>query len=166
MSLTYRLEELLDYSDHERAKWQTWIAANPQRLDIVCQPGGRFSTVGSLLDHIFLVERRHLARVQGGTPPESTGVAPGDLGALFEYGALVRADFRRCIEDLDDQRANEQVTFTIGSTPGTFQMTRRKLCLTILLHETRHLAQAALAARIAGDHPPGEHDLFYFTEFA
>ena len=166
MSVTYRLEELLDYSDHERAKWQAWITASPKRLNIVCQPGGRFSTIGSLIDHIFLVERRHLARVEGGTPPEATGVAAGDFGALFEYGALVRADFRRCIEDLNDERANETVAFTVGSTPGTFQMTRRKLCLTILLHETRHFAQAALAARLAGDPSPGEHDLFYFTEFA
>jgi uncharacterized damage-inducible protein DinB len=165
MSLTFRIEELLDYSDHERAKWQKWFAADPSRLDIPFHPGGRFPTLGSLIDHIFLVERRHLARVEGSTPPEATGVAPGDAAALFEYGALVRADFRRCVHDLDEEHGREAVGFTVGSTPGTFRMTRRKLCLTIVLHETRHLAQAALAARAAGDHSPGEHDLFYFTEF-
>jgi uncharacterized damage-inducible protein DinB len=166
VSVSYRIEELLDYSDHERAKWQAWIAAEPKRLDIPFQAGGRFATVGSLIDHIFLVERRHLARIEGGTPPESTGVAPGDARALFEYGALVRADFRRCVEDLDDERARHTVSFTVRSTPGSFVMTHRKLCLTILLHEARHLAQVALAARNAGDASPGEHDLFYFTEFA
>ena len=166
MSVTFRVEELLDYSDHERAKWQTWIAADPARLQIPFQRGGRFPTLGSLLDHIFLVERRHLTRLEGGTPPESTGVPAGDLAALFEYAALVRADFRRCVDDLDDQRAAEMVTFTVASAPGTFRMTRRKLCLTIVLHETRHLAQAAFAARTAGHEPPGEHDLLFFTEFA
>lgn len=44
-------------------------------------------------------------------------------------------------------------------------MTRRKLLAHMLLHEVRHLAQIALAARIAGHEPPGRHDLFYFPEF-
>jgi uncharacterized damage-inducible protein DinB len=43
-------------------------------------------------------------------------------------------------------------------------MTRGKLALHIVLHETRHLAQVALAARLAGHEPPGSHDYFYFSE--
>ena len=31
----------------------------------------------------------------------------------------------------------------------------------ILLHEIRHWAQIALAVRLAGLEPPGEHDLFH-----
>ena len=165
MSVTLRLEELIAYSDHERAKWRGWIAADHARLQIPFQPGGRFPTLGSLLDHVFLTERRHLARLEGATPPETTGVAAGDADALFEYADLVRADFCRYVADLDDQAAAETITFTVGSYP-TFRMTRRKLTLTIVLHETRHLAQAALAARIAGHEPRGEHDLLFFTEFA
>jgi uncharacterized damage-inducible protein DinB len=45
-------------------------------------------------------------------------------------------------------------------------MTRRKLAVHILLHEVRHLAQLAYAARIAGLEPPGSHDLFYCPELA
>ena len=165
MSATLRLDELIEYSDHERAKWRDWIAADRTRLQIAFQPGGRFPTLGSLLDHVFLVERRHLARLEGATPPETTGVAAGDADALFEYADLVRADLRRYVADLDDQGAAQTITFTVAAYP-TFRMTRRKLALTILLHETRHLAQAALAARIAGHEPPGEHDLLFFTEFA
>jgi uncharacterized damage-inducible protein DinB len=45
-------------------------------------------------------------------------------------------------------------------------MTRRRLLTHILLHEIRHLAQVALAARTAGVAPPGEHDLIYYDEFA
>ena len=40
-------------------------------------------------------------------------------------------------------------------------MTPRKLLFHILLHETRHWAQIALAVRLAGLEPPGDHDLFY-----
>jgi uncharacterized damage-inducible protein DinB len=40
-------------------------------------------------------------------------------------------------------------------------MTPRKLLFHILLHELRHWAQIALAVRLAGFEPPGDHDLFF-----
>ena len=66
MSVALELAALMDYSDQERGKWRTWIEADPSRLSIPFQRGGRFPTVGNLLDHVFLVERRHLTRMQGG----------------------------------------------------------------------------------------------------
>jgi uncharacterized damage-inducible protein DinB len=164
VSLTYQLDELLAYSDHERAKWREWVAADPGRLEIRFQSGDRFPTVWSLFDHIFLVERRHLSRLEGATPPDATGIAKGDWKALFEYAELVRADLHRYVSDLDDRRGTEPLTF--GVQTGTYTMTRRKLLLHIVLHEIRHLAQIAFAARLAGHEPPGTHDLFYFTELA
>ena len=165
MSLQVALEELLAYSDHERSKWKTWLAADPARLQIPFQMGGRFPSVWSLLDHVFLVERRHLARLEGGTPPEQTGVAIGDWTALFEYADLVRADLRRYVADLDAASSTDTLTFGVGVAPGTFTMTRRKLSTHIFLHETRHLAQLAYAVRAAGHEPPGAHDLFFFPDF-
>jgi uncharacterized damage-inducible protein DinB len=164
MSLSFRLDELLDYSDAERRKWAAWVAADSLRLALPFQQGGRFPTLGTLFDHIFLVERRHLARLEGGTPPDSTGIPTGDAEALFEYADLIRADFRRYVGDLDDASAAESVTFGVPS--GTFTMTRRKLALHIVLHEVRHLAQVAYAVRRAGLEPPGSHDLFYFMELS
>ena len=35
----------------------------PEAIDAPVQPGGRLPTVGKLIDHIFLVERRHLQRL-------------------------------------------------------------------------------------------------------
>jgi len=159
MSLTAGLEELLAYSDHERGKWRTWVEADPSRLDLPFQTGARFPTIGSVLEHLFLVERRHLSRLEGATPPDSTGVPPGDVAALFEYADLVRADFRRFVTTLDDAGAAQPITFTI---PGaTLTMTRRKLATNVVLHDVRHLAQVAHAARAAGVEPPGEHDLIF-----
>src|SRR5687767_3034609 len=140
MSLAVTLDELLDYSDHEREKWRGWVAADVSRLQIPFQPGGRFATAGTLLDHLFLVERRHLARLQGATPPDATGLAPGDWKGLFDYAALVRADLRRFIADLDAQAGTGTLTFSVQSG-GTFTMTRRKLLTHVVLHEVRHLAQ-------------------------
>ena len=163
MSVTVSLDELLGYSDHERKKWQEWIAADAARLTIPFQDGGRFATVGQLFDHLFLVERRHLARLQGSTPPDATGVAPGDWKALFDYAGLVRADLRHFVTDLDAGRCVETLTFDLRGETCT--MTPRKLVAHILLHEVRHLAQAAYAARLAGHEPPGTHDLFYYADF-
>jgi uncharacterized damage-inducible protein DinB len=164
MSLAFQLEELLAYSDHERDKWRAWVAEDPTRLEIPFQLKGRFLTVGSVFDHVFLVERRHLSRLEGATPPDATGVPPGDWQALFEYAQLVRADLRKFVADLDQQGGAVPLTF--GVQTGTYTMTRRKLSLHIVLHEIRHLAQVALAVREAGQEPPGTHDLFYFTELA
>jgi len=163
MSVTAGLPDLLVYSDHERGKWRAWIEAEPSRLDLPFQAGGRFPTVWSLFDHVFLVERRHLSRMEGATPPESTGVAAGDVAALFEYAELVRADFRRFVTEFDDATAAQTFTFSIPS--GTHTMTRRKLATHVVLHEVRHLAQIALAARLAGVAPPGEHDLFFCPDY-
>jgi uncharacterized damage-inducible protein DinB len=162
MTVSVELRELLDYTDHERQKWREWIAAAPQRLELPFQAGGRFPTLGSLLDHVFLVERRHLSRLEGGTPPDSTGVKQGDWKALFEYADLVRADLRRYLADLDPDTSCDVLTIAVQS--GTQTMTKRRLATHILLHEIRHTAQIAYAARNAGQEPPGQHDLFYFPE--
>lgn len=162
MTMGLDLRELLAYSDHERAKWRAWVAADPRRLELPFQPGGRFPTVGSVFDHIFLVERRHLCRLEGGTPPDGTGIDPRDRAALFEYADLVRADLAKYVADLDDDEARR--TMTIAAQSGTQTMSRRWLAAHILLHETRHLAQMAYAARAAGQEPPGRHDIFYFPE--
>jgi uncharacterized damage-inducible protein DinB len=162
VSISIDCARLLDYSEHERAKWKTWIAADPLRLALPFQAGGRFPTVASLFDHLFLVERRHLSRLEGGVPPEATGIPQGDWQALFEYGDLVRADLRHYAEELDAAEADEVLTFTLQGG-GTFSITRRKLVTHMVLHEVRHLAQLAYAARLAGLDPPGDHDYLFFS---
>jgi uncharacterized damage-inducible protein DinB len=164
MSVNLTLSELLDYSDHERGKWRGWVAADPKRLNLVFQLGARFPTLWSVVEHVFLVERRHLARLEGSTPPESTAVAAGDWEGLFEYADLVRADLRQYVEGLDEAEARE--TFTFSIPVGTYTTSRRKLVAHILLHEIRHWAQVAHTARTSGVAPPGEHDLFFFPGMA
>ncbi|MGQ0733130.1 MAG: DinB family protein [Acidobacteriota bacterium] len=153
------LDELLAYTEEERTKWRRWLDEHPEALSIRLQPGGRFPTVESLIDHVFLVEARHLARLEGRTLPESSGVRAGDLPGLFGYAETVREALRRYAGTLDNDAASTPREFALPS--GTFRMTPRKLLLHIGVHETRHWAQIALAVRQAGLQPPGEHDLFY-----
>jgi uncharacterized damage-inducible protein DinB len=157
MQLDY--SEFLRYTAAERDKWRAWLTANPQAVDASVQPGGTFQNVGKLIDHIFIVERRHLQRLTGDPLSTSTGLSANNVAPLFDYGASVRRELEQFVGDLDDEEADEVRTFIVRERE--WPMTPRKLLFHILMHETRHWAQIALAVRLAGFDPPGDHDLFY-----
>ena len=158
MQLTF--DEFLRYTQEERDKWRGWFGAHPDALSIEVQPAGRYPTVGSLIDHIFLVERRHLQRLTNAPLDTSTGLSGRHAPPLFDYGASVRRELEQFVSDLDEDVADEPRVFTVQSG-GDFVLTPRKLLFHVLLHETRHWAQVAVAVRRFGLDPPGNHDLFY-----
>lgn len=158
--MNLRYDELLRYTQEERDKWRVWFVAHPDAMDVELQPGGRYPTIGSLIDHIFLVERRHLQRLRGAGLDTKTGLSGHHAPPLFDYGASVRRELEQFVAELDEDVADEPRTFTVLSG-GDFVLTPRKLLFHILLHETRHWAQIALGLRRAGLEPPGNHDLFY-----
>jgi uncharacterized damage-inducible protein DinB len=157
--ITLTFDELLSYTEEEREKWRAWLQAQPAAVEIRLQPDGRFATVGALIDHIFLVEARHLARLRQQPVPDASGVPSGDVDRLFAYGSDVRGALREYVTSVRPDAASAVREFTVQS--GTFRMTPRKLLMHIGLHETRHWAQIALGIRQAGLTPPGNHDLFY-----
>jgi uncharacterized damage-inducible protein DinB len=159
MSLSLQYDELLRYTGAEREKWRRWFATHPDAMDIVVQPGGRLPTVGKLIDHIFLVERRHLQRLTGERLSETTGLTGNNAPPLFDYGSSVRRELEQYVADLDSDVADEVQTFEVRDR--SWPMSSRKLLFHILLHEVRHWAQMALAVRLSGREPPGDHDLFY-----
>jgi uncharacterized damage-inducible protein DinB len=152
-------DELVRYTQEERDKWRAWFTKHPEALGIEVQPGGRYSTVGSLIDHVFLVERRHLQRLRNAPLDTRTGLSGHHAPPLFDYGASVRRELDQFTSELDEDVADEPRTFTVQG--GDFVLTPRKLLFHCLLHETRHWAQIALSVRRAGLEPPGNHDLFY-----
>jgi uncharacterized damage-inducible protein DinB len=157
MHLTF--DEFRRYTQEQRDTWRAWFVAHPDAMSVELQPGGRYPTVGSLIDHIFLVERRHLQRLRGAPLDSKTGLSGLNAPPLFDYGASVRRELEHYTQQLDDDVA-EQVR-TIAVKDREVPMSIRKLLFHILLHETRHWAQIALAVRLAGFEPPGDHDLFY-----
>ena len=160
MSANVEFQNLIAYTDHERAKWKAWLAADPSRLAIPFQSGARFPTVGSLFNHVFWVEERHLSRLEGAPLPEHEGAPHDDLTALFEYGDRIRGNLRRWATTADARHTGEAISFSLRGGP-TLTVLRRKLAAHILLHEVRHFAQIAYAVRVAGHEPPGEHDYFF-----
>ncbi|HXW05634.1 MAG TPA: DinB family protein [Vicinamibacterales bacterium] len=159
MPLDLTFEELLRYTNDERLKWRQWFAAHPEAPGLQLQPGERFPTVGGLIDHIFLVERRHLQRLTGEALSDSTGLTGSNAPPLFDYGASVRRELEQFVSVLAEGEADQLRTFEVRDRQ--WPMTPRKLLFHILLHEIRHWAQVALAVRQAGLAPPGDHDLFY-----
>ena len=156
MNLSYT--ELLRYTQEERDKWRGWFVSHPDAMEVELQPGGRYATVGALIDHIFLVERRHLQRLTSAPLDTRTGLSGRHAPPLFDYGASVRRELEHYVSQFDDE-VDEPRTFAMQS--GDMILTPRKLLFHILLHETRHWAQIALALRRAGLEPPGDHDLLF-----
>jgi uncharacterized damage-inducible protein DinB len=159
MALHLEYDELLRYSNSEREKWRSWLAQNPAAMDVPVQPSGRHPTVGKLIDHIFLVERRHLQRLTGDPIAESTGLTGNNAPPLFDYGASVRRELEQYTSALDEDVADDPQPVVLRDR--TLSISPRKLLFSILVHEIRHWAQIALAVRQAGLEPPGEHDLIY-----
>jgi uncharacterized damage-inducible protein DinB len=157
MALDLSYDELLRYTNEEREKWRRWLQSHPEAMEVPLQPGGRFPTAGKLIDHIFLVERRHLQRLTGDPVATSTGLTGTNVSPLFDYGASVRRELEQFVGLIDGDEANEPRPIVFQD--GTVSMTPRKLLFHILVHEVRHWAQVALAIRIAGLEPPGDHDL-------
>lgn len=161
MSLNLSYEELLGYTEGEREKWRRWFEAkggDVWRVEV--QRGGRLGTAWELVDHIFLVERRHTERLLGRTPlTEQSGAAPGDGAALWRFGDDARRGLRSLAAGMSDLEAAAPRTFAVRD--AAFTLTPRKLLFHVLTHEIRHWAQLATAVRNAGFPPPGDHDLFY-----
>lgn len=152
-------DELQRYTLEERDKWRHFFEAHPTAMELAIQPGGRFSTVGKLIDHIFLVERRHVQRLRGEPLSDRTGLTGNNAPPLFDYGASVRRELEQFVGDLDEDAAGQIRTFDVRDRQ--WPMSARKLLFHILVHEIRHWAQIALAVRQAGLEPPGDHDLFF-----
>src|SRR5215211_1664161 len=159
MPLTLSFDELLRYTSAERDKWRAWLVAHPDAMEAAVQPGGRLPTVGKLIDHVFLVERRHLQRLTTAPLSESTGLTGNNAAPLFDYGSSVRRELEQYVADLDNDLADEMRTFEVRERQ--WSASSRKLLFHVLVHEIRHWAQVALAVRLAGHEPPGEHDLFF-----
>jgi uncharacterized damage-inducible protein DinB len=157
LSLGY--DELLRYTNEERQKWHEWLAAHPAAMDAPVQPDGRLPTVGKLIDHILLGERRFLQRLTDVPVSESTGLTGNNVPPLFAYGASVRRELEQYVSTLEEDDAEQSRTFVIRDQ--TWNLTPRKVLVHILVHEIRHWAQIALAVRLAGFEPPGNHDLLF-----
>ena len=161
MSLTVSIDELFAYTGGERAKWERWFQGQPpDAVRARVQRDGDFPTVWRLIDHIFLVEKRHTQRLKGESPvAEATRIAEPDVQALFGYGQAVRGELKQFVHSASADALSRKHEFKFRNL--AVSITPRKLVFHILFHEIRHWAQVATAVRNAGFPPPGGHDLVF-----
>ena len=119
---------------------------------------------------------RALPRALGDADRDAPRVGHDGVAALQETGGhgLVEGLERDPLAALGEQgvavdgAARDRIAGMVAAAERTFhvreqdwRMSARKLLFHILMHEIRHWAQIALAIRLAGLEPPGDHDLFF-----
>ena len=168
MNLT--IAELLDYTDEERAKWQSWFAAHGNEPLKLALGNEQHSTVGALMMHIFWAELWYAYRMRGEPfMPDSEIVKqhkdiPHDQAeAVFKFGQLARASLRSFTDAAKPEDWERH--YELAAQGFRLHGPARKLIAHILIHEIRHWAPIALAVRQHGTAPPGDHDLLFSASF-
>lgn len=164
------IDELLAYTDEERAKWQGWFSTQGNDPLKIPLNNKTHPSVGALILHCFWAELfyAYFMRDEMMTPEtevvkQNKDLPADDAGIIFAFGGLARRQMR---------------AFTDAATPEDWDQvhelkadnieicgTARKLIAHILIHEIRHWAQAATLVREHDLAPPGDHDLLFSPAF-
>jgi uncharacterized damage-inducible protein DinB len=157
MNLT--IQELLSYTDEERAKWERWFAEHGDGPLAFSPDNAAHASVGALVLHMFGPELQYTEFMRGETALTDYAETAFDKAeALFAFGRRSREALRAwsagaSAEDWE-RRLEPQEGVSVSA---------RKIATHVLLHEIRHWAQVALVVRQHGLAPPGNHDLLFST---
>ena len=149
--LQISLNDLLDYTEWERAKWRAVLQQQgPDALRVGAGPhgDGRFGTVGELIRHIFSAEKRYVERLAGRALTDTSTLAAEDLQALFAFGQVSRQELRRFIDTVAPTQWDVPQEFTLMNS--YLRATPRKILIHVVMHEIRHWAQIATLLRLRG----------------
>lgn len=158
MSFASEIDYLLDYTDWDRAQWETWFKAQgPEAFTVGlgahCE--GRITNVGELVRHIFSAEQRYVDRVQQVPISDTSTVPANDADALFAFGRQSRRNLRQLLRDFPAASWNQLREVQIGQYQRAVMP--RTMVVQSLTHEIRHWAQIATYLRMAGRNS-GVHD--------
>jgi uncharacterized damage-inducible protein DinB len=151
------IEELISYTDEERARWEKWFAVQGDEPLQIALAGDKHSTVGMLILHIFGPELRYVERLRGQPVTEYRDGPTDRVAEIFAFGHRSRAALREYVQQAQPDDWGRILEFNVGQ----YQLgaSARKIVLHVLLHEIRHWAQIARIMREHGLPPPGGHDL-------
>jgi uncharacterized damage-inducible protein DinB len=150
MPIALTFDDLLEYTDWQRARWLTWLRDHPEALALSAGPNGdgRFTSVGDLVKHIFGAELRYVQRLRGAPLNDLATVPSDDVEALFNTGESSRRMLTDLIRDLDASVWDVPREFVILGYNVT--ATPKKIVMHVLIHEVRHWAQIATLCRLNG----------------
>ena len=99
--MTVALNELLDYTDEERAKWQNWFSAHGNEPLKISLSNETHSTVGALILHCFWAELFYAYWLRGEPFTRESEIVKqnmitpnDDAEPLFKFGQLAREAMR------------------------------------------------------------------------
>jgi uncharacterized damage-inducible protein DinB len=159
MPIAFTIEDLLAYSDWERAQWHKWFreqGPGTLAVDLGAHNEGRIRNIGELVRHIFSAEKRYVERCLQLALTDASTISADDLDALFAFGVDSRRALRELLASFPDAEWEASREMSIGTHSRT--VTPRKMVLQAITHELRHWAQVAAFLRQAG-YKPGFHDL-------
>ena len=153
------VDELIRYTDEERARWEQWLGENGAELLSMPIVGEGQATIAALIMHIFGPEMRYIERISERPLTEYRGRPSGTIPEVFGFGLESRKTLRDFVSGLKSEDWDRTVELNFGG--GPFHPTIRRIVLHILIHEIRHWAQIARIMRERGFAPPGQHDLIW-----
>jgi len=163
------IDEMLAYTDEERAKWESWFSERGSDALKIAVPMDAHPTVGALLLHCFWAELFYALWMRGDmlteerVTRENEALQDGGSDTIFAFGRKARGamrEFTNAATEEDWSRDHE-----VEGRGLRIAGPARKLITHILIHEIRHFAQIALAVRQNGLTPPGDHDLLFSESF-
>lgn len=154
-ALSFR--ELLRYTEQETERWERWLAAHPEALDVTVGEG-RFATVRGVIHHIFAVERRYADRLRDEPVTGYEAIATGSVAELFASGRDARSRLAEYLAGASDESLGRELEFQTLSA-GTQRASARKVVAHALVHGIRHWAQLATVLRQQGHATEWFHDL-------
>lgn len=98
--LSLTTDELIEYTDWQRGRWQAWLRDYPEALTLSAgvNGDGGFTTVGDLVKHIFGAEQRYVQRLTDQPLSHFAEVPTDDADALFALGETSRLALRGLLE--------------------------------------------------------------------
>ena len=167
MNLT--IDELLGYTDEERAKWEAWFKEHGNEPLKLAVPMDVHPNVGTLILHCFWAELFYARWIRGEllTPEQMKQIIEaqdvGNADQVFAFGHSARAALREAVDGYTQQ--DWEKAYEVDGPGFRLDGSARKLIAHILVHEIRHWAQVAVMIRQHDLVPPGEHDLLFSQSF-
>jgi uncharacterized damage-inducible protein DinB len=143
--------DLLEYTDWERAQWMEWMRPHGVAvLEVGAGPhgDGRFTKVGDLVKHIFSAEKRYVERFSNRPLTDPATIPLANLEGLFQFGQRSRRELREFIQSFTAEDGDRPVEFQIMNR--SLSASPRKIVAHVLMHEIRHWAQIGTLLRLNG----------------
>jgi uncharacterized damage-inducible protein DinB len=150
MAFVLTVDDLLEYTTWQRARWRAWFRDHPAALALSAGPhgDGRFASVGDLVKHVFSAEQRYVQRLNGQSLTDLAAIASDDIDAVFAAGETGRRTLVELLRDFHPDQWDSPREFVILGYDVT--ATPKKIVVHVLLHEVRHWAQIATLCRLNG----------------